>query len=104
MFDRLEDVERRFLEIESKLADPEFGNRPVEFRRLSQEHAELKELVEEYKRYRSLTQDLASNKELLGEKDAEIAAMAKDELKRIEPELETSKKRLQILLLPRDPN
>src|SRR4051812_20779161 len=100
MFDRLEDVERRFLEIESKLADPEFGSRPAEFRRLSQEHAELKALVEEYRRFRSLTQELASNKGLLGEKDAEIAEMAREELKRIEPELEISKKQLQILLLP----
>ncbi|HUP57194.1 MAG TPA: peptide chain release factor 1 [Bdellovibrionota bacterium] len=104
MFDRLEDVERRFLEIESKLADPEFGSRPAEFRRLSQEHADLKELVEEYRRYRTLTKDLASNKELLAEKDAEIADMAKEELKRIEPELEASVKRLQILLLPKDPD
>jgi peptide chain release factor 1 len=104
MFDKLEDVERRFLEIESKLADPEFGNKPAEFRRLSQEHAELKEVVEEYRRYRTMSRELKENKALLAEKDAEIVEMAKEEIKRLEPEVETATKRLQILLLPRDPN
>lgn len=41
---------------------------------------------------------------MIHEKDEEISAMAKDEVKRLEPELELSKRRLQILLLPRDPN
>src|SRR5262249_23526532 len=34
----------------------------------------------------------------------EIAALAKDELKRLEPEFEESTHRLHILLLPKDPN
>lgn len=104
MFDKLEDVERRFLEIESRLADPALADQPAEFRRLSQEHAGLQELVDEYRRYKKLVSELDSNKELLREKDEEIAAMAKDELRRLEPELEQSKRNLQILLLPTDPN
>jgi peptide chain release factor 1 len=104
VFDKLEAVEARFVEIESRLADPDLASRPGEFRKLSQEHAGLQEIVAEFRRFRGLTKELASNKELLGEKDAEIAAMAKDELKRLEPELEESKRKLQILLLPRDPN
>ena len=46
MFDKLESVESRFVEIESRLADPEIANRPGEFRKLSQEHAKLREVVE----------------------------------------------------------
>lgn len=104
MFNKLEDVERRFLELESKLADPEFGNRPAEFRKMSQEHAELRPVVEEFRKYTGLQKELEGNKELLGEKDPEIVNMAKEEIKRIEPALEQSRKDLQILLLPRDPN
>lgn len=104
MFDKLESVERRFQELESRLADPALGDQPAEFRKLSLEHAGLQDIVEEYRNYKKLTSELASNRELLEEKDAEIASMAKDEIKRIEPELEDSKKRLQILLLPKDPN
>ena len=104
MFDKLEAVEIRYLEIESRLADPEIGNQPAEFRRLSLEHSNLQEIVDEFRRYKKLRAEVESNDELLREKDSEISAMAKEELKRLEPELESSKKQLQLLLLPKDPN
>jgi peptide chain release factor 1 len=104
MFDKLESVERRFLEIESRLADPALASNPDEFRKLSREHASLQDLVAEFKNYKNLQSEIASNKELVGDKDAELSAMAKDELKRLEPAYEESHKRLQILLLPKDPN
>jgi peptide chain release factor 1 len=104
MFDKLEAVEARFMEIESRLADPDLASRAGEFRKLSQEHASLQKIVEEFRRYQKLSREIESNKELVYEKDAEISDMAKDELKRLEPELEASKKELQILLLPTDPN
>jgi peptide chain release factor 1 len=104
VFDKLEAVESRFLEIESRLADPELANRAQDFRRLSQEHASLQELVDEYRRYKKLKSEVESNKELVREKDQEISSMAKEELKSLEPALETSIRALQILLLPKDPN
>jgi len=102
MFDKLEAVESRFLEIEHKLGDPDLAGRPDEFRRLSKEHASLQDVVAEFRHYRKLKNDIASNKELL--EDADFSAMAKEELKSLEPELEASTKRLQVLLLPQDPN
>jgi peptide chain release factor 1 len=104
MFDKLDAVEARFKEIESRLADPELGNKPGEFRRLSQEHSQLEGLVREYQLHRKLKSEIASNKELVYEKDPELAAMAREELKRLEPELEASIRKLQVLLLPADPN
>jgi peptide chain release factor 1 len=104
MFDKLASVEGRYLEIESRLADPEIAGNPAEFRRLSQEHANLQEIIFEYRRHTKLKAQIAENKELVYEKDAEISDMAKEELKTLEPELEASTKRLQILLLPKDPN
>jgi peptide chain release factor 1 len=104
MFDKLESVEARFLEIESRLSDPELGSRPAEFRKLSQEHSSLQELVAEFRRYKAFKAEILSNKELLDENDFEIATLAKEELKRLEPALEESVHKLQILLLPKDPN
>jgi peptide chain release factor 1 len=104
MFDKLEAVENRFIEIESRLADPEIASRPADFRKMSQEHASLQGIVDQYRHYKKLKQERSSNEELLEEKDAEIADMARDELKRLEVELEASKRALQILLLPTDPN
>jgi peptide chain release factor 1 len=104
MFDKLEAVEARYLEIEHKLGDPDLANRPDEFRRLSKEHASLQEVVSEYRHYRKTKSEIQSNKELLIEGDPEFSAMAKEELKTLEPELDASAKRLQVLLLPQDPN
>lgn len=104
MFDKLGEVENRFLEIESKLSDPSLADRPEEFRRLSKEHAALQEIVDEYRVYKKLKSDIASNKEMLGDNDPEFTAMAKEELKELEPQLEVCTKKLQLLLLPQDPN
>lgn len=104
MFDKLESVEMRFREIESRLADPEIAGKAGEFKKLSQEHASLQEIINEYQKYKKLKIEIESNKELLREKDPELAQMARDELKRIEPELETSIHSLRVLLLPKDPN
>ena len=87
MFDKLEAVESRFCEIESRLADPEIANRPGDFRKLSQEHASLQAIVAEYRNYKKLSADIESNHELMREKDPEIASMAKDELKRQEEQI-----------------
>jgi peptide chain release factor 1 len=104
MFDKLESVENRFNEIESRLADPDLANNPGDFRKLSQERASLEEIVHEYQRHKKIISELSSNNELLRENDEEISQMAKEEIKRLEPELEESKLKLQLLLLPTDPN
>ncbi len=104
MFDKLEAVESRFIEIESRLSDPEIASRPADFKKMSQEHAGLQAIVAEYRKYKLLNHERASNEELLQERDAEIAEMARDEIKRLDVEVEKSRKALQILLLPTDPN
>ncbi|MBS1959232.1 MAG: peptide chain release factor 1 [Bdellovibrionales bacterium] len=102
MFDKLESVEQRYFELESKLADPTMADKPEEFRRLSREHSGLQELVQTYQKYRQVKKDIADNKELIF--DADLGAMAKEELKILEPQLEPLTKQLQLLLLPQDPN
>lgn len=104
MFDKLESVVARFQEVEARLADPQLAEVPGEFRKLSQEHAQLQELVAEYRHFKKLKADIASSRELLGGKDAEMSALAKDELKELEPALVESEQRLRVLLLPKDAN
>jgi peptide chain release factor 1 len=104
ILDKLKSVESRFLEIESKLGDPDLADKPAEFRKLSQEHASLQDLIAEFRSFKKLQSDIASNKELVGGKDVELSDLAKEELRALEPALEESQKRLQVLLLPKDPN
>ena len=52
MFQRLEEIERRFRVIEEGLADPELTQRPQEYQRLAKEHSDLSVLVESFRAYR----------------------------------------------------
>jgi peptide chain release factor 1 len=103
--DRLKSVEGRYVELEARLADPDLGQQPGEFRRLSREHAGLQELVETFRQYGKLQTELEGNREILQtEKDPDLSDMAKDEIRRLEPLVEESLQHLRVLLLPKDPN
>jgi len=102
MFDKLEEVESKFQQLEGRLSDPDLANRPQEFRKLSLEHSNLQEIVNEYRLYKALKKEVDSNKELLF--DSEFSSIAKEELKTLEPKLQESSEKLQVLLLPQDPN
>lgn len=104
MFDKLESVEARYSEVESRLGDPDLANRPEEFRRLSREHGSLGEIVSEFRKYKKLKDELLANKELIFDSDHDMSDMAKEEVKRIEPLLAVCTEALQVLLLPKDPN
>ncbi|MCM0604974.1 MAG: peptide chain release factor 1 [Xanthomonadaceae bacterium] len=102
MFDKLAEVEQKFVQLEGRLGDPDLANNPDEFRRLSREHSSLIEVVAEYKKYKQLKKEIESNKELIF--DAEFSSIAKEELKTLEPALLEVEAKLQVLLLPQDPN
>ncbi|HEX9024725.1 MAG TPA: PCRF domain-containing protein, partial [Geobacteraceae bacterium] len=102
MFEKIEELERRFQELESLLADPAVIGNQVEFRKLSREHAELGPLVDAYRRYVKVMAEIDGNRELLG--DAEMKEMAEEELKVLEKEKERLEEEINLLLLPQDPN
>ena len=80
MFDKLEAVEKRYQDLEALLADPDVIGRRAEFQKLSKERADIVELVETFRDYKKVINDLEANKPLLEEKDAEMKAMAREEI------------------------
>src|SRR5438105_15380908 len=104
MFDKLKEGEARYQELDGLLADPEVIARRAEFQKLAKEHADLSELVEAYRRYTKFGDELADNKLLLEEKDAELRAMAREEIARLSDERGRREERMKLLLLPKDPN
>ena len=104
MFDRLEEVANRYRELEELLGQPGTAQNPNRLRELTQELAEIRETVTCYQQWKDLTQRLAEHHELLGDDDAEIAELAKDEIPSLEAELGEAEGKLKRLLLPRDPN
>jgi peptide chain release factor 1 len=102
MFDKIQDLEIRFQELESLLSDPTVIANQPEFRKLSREHADLAPLIEAFRRYKKVQEELDENKELLA--DPEMKEMAEEEIGRLSEEKERLDAEIKILLLPKDPN
>ena len=102
MMDKIEELERRYQELEAMLSDPAVISNQPEFRKLSREHSDLSELVAAYRRYRKVLGEISDNRELLG--DPDMKEMAEDELKSLEAEKNQLDADIRLLLLPKDPN
>lgn len=105
MFQQLDDIESRFEELNIRLQDPEVTSNNDKYRSLMKEYSDLKVIVDCYREYKRITEEIKGNKEILeSENDEELRAMAKEDLRILEPKKEETQKQLQILLLPKDPN
>ena len=102
MMDKIEELERRYQELESLLSNPVVISNQPEFRKLSREHSDLSELVAAYRRYRKVLGEIADNRELLA--DPDMKEMAEDELKVLGAEKDQLDADIRLLLLPKDPN
>ena len=72
MFDKLESVEARYEELNTKISDPEVIANQAEWQKLMKEHADIQELVEKYREYKKTTQAIEELKEMLKAMLAEL--------------------------------
>ncbi|HOM28555.1 MAG TPA: peptide chain release factor 1 [Deltaproteobacteria bacterium] len=104
MLERLREIERRYEEISSLLADPEVLKDPTRYAELAKEHANLGGIVEPYGRLKEILASLEESSSMLEDPDPEIRSLAREELAALEREKELLETRIRCLLLPRDPN
>ena len=103
MLDKLAQIERRFAEIESQLADPDsFGDRD-RVAKLMRERSDLAEIVETYRSRRAAEAQLEEARILRDDSDADIREMATLELRQLEEVIERLDSELRLLLVPKDP-
>ncbi|WP_343636405.1 peptide chain release factor 1 [Roseateles sp.] len=100
-FDRLG---YRLAELDTTLADGSIAADMKRYRALTREQAEVASLVERYRRYLQREQDLAAARELLDSGDADMAAMAREEITAAQADLEQLDQELQLALIPKDPD
>ncbi|SIO13603.1 peptide chain release factor 1 [Halodesulfovibrio marinisediminis] len=103
MLAKLEHLERKFEDLEQQLSSPEVFGDQERYRKLTKAHSDLKEVVDAFRKYRSMQEALEENKELMNDGDPELAEMAKEEVKELERQLPEMEDQLTILLLPKDP-
>ena len=105
MFDRLEDLVRRYEELMLELNDPSIANDQDRFRRLMKEQSDLAPIVETFQEYKKSKETVEDSLMILEEEsDEEMRELAKEELNDAKARIEELEKQLKILLLPKDPN
>jgi len=104
MFDRLDQIEARYEDLGKQLSDPTLVNDQKKFQATAKQHRDLEPVVEKFREYRSLKTAIGDAKAMLAETDADLRAMAQEELAELEPRLEPVEEALKVLLLPKDPN
>ncbi len=101
---KLEAIYFRFIEVGKLIVDPDIISDMDRYIKLSKEYKDLEEIVEAYKEYKNIIDNLNSSKAMLeSEQDAEMREMAKmeiDDLESQKPELE---EKIKFLLIPVDP-
>lgn len=100
---RLREVEQRFEAIEASLGDAAIVSDPAELRRQSKLHKELGEIVAHCRMLQAAEGRLADARQLAGDADPEMAALALSECGELEDTIARLRAELQIMLLPRDP-
>lgn len=105
VIERLESIVSRLDEVERLLSDPGVTSRQKEFVKLSKQMGRMRPIVEEYNRYRELTDRVSEDKEIVkASHDDELVGAAKLELVDLETSREKSLNRLKLMLVAEDPN
>jgi peptide chain release factor 1 len=101
----IEKFARRLAEVETALSDAAVFNNPARAQELTREYARLKELVATGNTYLKAVTDLEDNRQLLaaGDTDAELAQMAREEIARLELEVDKLAREVRFGLVPPEP-
>lgn len=104
IFKKLDSVCERYESLNEKLSDPSIYDRQDEFKKISSERSNLEEVVNVYKEYKKIVEDLEEAKEILkNEKDEDMRMMAREVLEENEAKIPDYEEKIKILLLPKDP-
>ena len=100
---KLEAIYMRFQEIGEQIVDPEIIADMKRYVKLNKEYKDLEEIVEAYKKYKNVLENIASSKEMLKtETDKDFVDMAKAEIEALYDEQEQLEESIKLLLIPKD--
>ncbi len=104
MLDKLEAIFKRWEEVGKQLTEPEIISDMKRYIKLSKDYKELQPIVDAYREYKLVVENIASSKEILAkEKDDEFREMAKSELDMLVLKKNEMEESIRIMLIPSDP-
>ncbi len=104
MFDRLEQLEERYRDLERELSDPAIVADHLRYQKSAKQHRDMQPVVEKYREYKTVMLGMADANTMLAETDPEIRAMAQEEFDSLALRKPVIEEQLKVLLLPKDPN
>jgi peptide chain release factor 1 len=105
MLDKLEAIRDRFEEVGQLIIQPDAMSDMGKYTKLTKEYKDLEKVVEVYREYKLVLENLQSTKAILDkEKDPDFRDMAKQELDELKGKQETMEADLRAMLIPKDPN
>jgi len=104
MLDKLAEVEKRYVELEGMMSDPQLLNQQREYAKLARERSELEEIVVRYREWRKVEREIQENRQLMEENDEAMRELVKEELASLRERKEALETKLKFLILPKDPN
>src|SRR4030042_1992543 len=105
MFEKLDEVERRYETLYQLLGQPEIIRKQEELQKAAKEYSELGKVVSLYRKFKKLDGEIKESRQLLDtEEDEEMKRLAKEEVSRLLEEKARVEEDLKVSLLPKDPN
>ena len=106
MWNKLEEIDRRYQELEGQIATPEITSNPRQLQKLAQERSSIEDVVTRYRHYKDISQSLAETRAMLSDEllDEEMADLVKQEIENLERQLDQILEGLNLALLPEDAN
>lgn len=104
MFEKLEELEKKYEELNKDLSDPKIIANQVEFQKCAKLHSDISKAVLKYKEYKSLIKEIDENSKLLPkEKDEEFKKLINEELKTLKEKKSNLEIELKEIIFPKDP-
>lgn len=105
MFDQLQRIEQRYLELERQMALPEVVSDLKRLQALAREKAGIEDMVASYREYKATAGLLEETKAMLNDElDEDMVALVKQEIESLESKLDRLSNELKLALLPKEPN
>jgi peptide chain release factor 1 len=104
MFDKLVSIESRYEELLASIGTTAVQNDQAEYRKQTKALAEMQALVEKFREYKGVVTEIEQAQELVTSGDADMRALAEEELGGLRAKQDQILAELKILLLPKDPN
>jgi peptide chain release factor 1 len=102
---QLESIEEKVKKLEELMADPEVLKDQSKIQSIAKEHKELSEILNLYNEYKKVNRQIEEVKQLLNSTpDDDLRELAEEELESLKKQQEDLEKKIEIALLPKDPN